>query len=354
MRVAGDALVRHRPSRQVRCRDVTPTMNEPSQAHCECPCCGATDLRVEGPIPRHFRFAGSMLDEPSPASDLVACQQCHLRFRWPAPSVDELGRLYNLGENEQWAYQGHERQDWKLARSIIASFPEPGTILDVGCWDGQFAAMLPPGWQCAGIEIHEGAASRAAAAGIEMIGRSFDDVTGREDCFDAVVSFDVAEHVHNPAALVDEMLRLARPGGLVVVGTGNTQALSWRVMGSGYWYCGLPEHIAFIGEDWCRWYAADRGVELAAIHRYSHAPKTSLTRSIMQTAANGLYRCSPTLVGWLRSLRAQGDEPRARQAARTFPPNWTTARDHVMAVFRAPKSVASSSSQTRAHNTVRT
>ncbi len=44
-------------------------------------------------------------------------------------------------------------------------------------------------------------------------------------CADAVVSIETIEHLENPRALVREMVRMARPGGLVIITTPNQLSL---------------------------------------------------------------------------------------------------------------------------------
>lgn len=300
-----------------------------------CPSCGGRQTACRGPIPQHFRFAGVILDEPTPPSDLWRCEVCQLQFRSPAPTPEELAELYTAAENEKWEYADHRRLDWALARQELAKLGPPGAVLDVGCWDGQFVASLPEGWERFGIEIHDGAAQRAAEQGVQMIGQFATHVQGYDDRFQATLAFDVAEHVHDPAALVDSMLRMTAPGGAAMIGTGNTQARSWQTMGSRYWYCTLPEHLSFLGEDWCGTYAKNRGVELAAFHRYSHAPKRSLKRSLSQLLANTTYRFTPRVYAGLRSLGLGKLEADASIRG-SIPPSWTMAQDHFLAVFRKP------------------
>jgi SAM-dependent methyltransferase len=267
---------------------------------------------------------------------MLSCASCSLRFRFPSPTVEELAVLYQQGRNEKWDYDSAARVDWRLGADLLNQASTPSRALDIGCWDGAFLALLGSNWERFGVEIHPQAAKSAEDRGTRMIGQSLEQIVGHEDFFDAVTAFDVIEHVHNPAKLADDMIRLAKPGGRVIIGTGNTEAPTWRLMGSRYWYCTNPEHISFIGQSWCKWFARERHVELERLAAYSHALARSPARIAKQTAFNLAYRVAPGVIRWLRRSGFGGIDAASHEAWGDVPPNWATARDHLLAVFRKP------------------
>lgn len=50
-----------------------------------------------------------------------------------------------------------------------------------------------------------------------------------DECFDAVVSFDVIEHIEDDKAVVNEMFRVCEKGGFLLLGTPNRLRLSNRL-----------------------------------------------------------------------------------------------------------------------------
>ena len=108
------------------------------------------------------------------------------------------------------------------------------TIVDVGCGGGllaeEFARM---GLRVTGIDPApqsiETARSHAAAAGLDIdyrvgCGEALPFVDG---AFDAVACCDVLEHVDEPAAVIAEMARVLKPGGLLLYDTVNRTLRSW-------------------------------------------------------------------------------------------------------------------------------
>ncbi|MDN6199315.1 class I SAM-dependent methyltransferase [Corynebacterium flavescens] len=91
-------------------------------------------------------------------------------------------------------------------------------VLDVGGGPGYFAAAFARrGARYSGLEPDAGEMS---AAGIKLANSVRGDGTRlpfADDTFDVVYSSNVAEHIAEPWRMADEMVRVTRPGGLVIV-----------------------------------------------------------------------------------------------------------------------------------------
>ena len=301
-----------------------------------CPSCDGGDLADRGAIPPGPSFAGRVLDEPLPGGRLYACRACHLAFRHPQPSRAELAALYQGAAPGHWEYAPERRRDWAAAAAYLKAHYGGGAVLDVGCFDGAFLERLGAGWDRYGIELNGAAARRAAARGVAVLAREAEALSSLDRSFDAVVAFDLAEHVRDPRALLAQMARRLRPGGAVLIGSGNAEAPSWRLMGSRYWYCAIPEHLAFIGERWCRTSAEVLGLDLVSIERYAHARSRRPLQVASEAGKNLAYRLAPGLFGALRARGWGGIDVSEAEALKDHPPTWMTAKDHLLAVFRKP------------------
>ncbi len=301
-----------------------------------CPSCGSERLTCVGDLAPGVHFAGRLMDPPLPGGRLYRCTACRLSFRHPTLPKAQLDALYRQGDPACWDYDPARRADWTITRRWLDRHVEPGRILDVGCFDGAFLAALGAPWQGFGLEISEAAIRKAQARGITIIGRNVDDLAMLEPRFDVVTAFDLIEHFEDPRALLRRMAACTMAGGVVILGTGNTQAAAWRLMGSHYWYCALPEHQAFISEAWCRAAADALGLTLAHLERYSHDAHRPLHRRAGQLAKNLAYRFAPRLFHQLRGLGLGGIDTSRHPALRTVPPVWTAAKDHLLAIFRKP------------------
>ncbi|MGN5382000.1 SAM-dependent methyltransferase [Streptomyces sp. MUSC 14] len=129
---------------------------------------------------------------------------------------------------------GHERslrQARILARALGPVAPDraPATVLDVGCGDGTAAATATqalPGHRVIGIDWSQDALRRAAprlcaAVRGELSGSGLPVATGSAD---AVLFSEVIEHLVDPDSALDELHRVLRPGGHLMLSTPNLAA----------------------------------------------------------------------------------------------------------------------------------
>jgi 2-polyprenyl-3-methyl-5-hydroxy-6-metoxy-1,4-benzoquinol methylase len=294
----------------------------------KCICCGADNTQNIGEIPPVISFAGRLLDEPLTGGALVRCCSCGFSFRTPQLNKESLDELYRLGSAENWQVASTSRADWLIASSWLKGKLKPGNaILDIGCFDGGFLGTLNKSYRLAGIEIHDEAGKKARQKGIEIIGKDFADLSGFTASFDAVVFFDVIEHTQNPREFLEQMARLTREGGNIIFSTGNSDALTWRMLGSRYWYCTIGEHISFVNPRWCEWAAERLGLQLEKVIKFSHV-QSSWKKKLGEAVKNLIYVASPKAFSVLRKMGLGGDEFRKHEVMLLHPPTWMTARDH--------------------------
>lgn len=300
-----------------------------------CISCG-TPAHSLGPLPDSNLFAGRALPDTLAGGELYRCPQCRLGFRHPRLPKEELDALYAAGSEGSWTWEAHDRTDWTLAARTLAGLPPgPARVLDIGCFDGTFLASLPPHIDKHGIEIMPSAADIARSKGVRVIAADFESLEVTPHAYDAITSFDVIEHVADPQGFLSLLARALRPGGLIVVSTGNLDAWSWALMRSNYWYCAIPEHISFLSESWFRHAAASLGLAVENVTRYPHA-KATPKRRLLETAANLTYLVAPSAIAALRR-RGFGNISRdlAPQLNGAYPPGWFTATDHILVTLRA-------------------
>jgi SAM-dependent methyltransferase len=209
------------------------------------------------------------------------------------------------------------------------------TILDVGCFDGAFLAALSDEHACFGVEINDEAAARAAERGVTMVGRTMDEVRNYPARFDVITAFDVIEHVLDPKRFVADACKALAGGGAFYVGSGNTDAPSWRFMKNRYWYCANLEHVSFINLRWAQVVADELRVSVAPMLYYSHGPDASNLTRLGQSGKNILARFFPSLFATLR-MKGLGEKRVETREQAMYPPHWSAARDHVLLKFTAP------------------
>lgn len=303
-----------------------------------CPSCSSHQITKVGAISSAYLFASHNLEELLDGGALYSCDECKVTFRHPLPDAQKLDELYRTSSIDHWQYDAERRPDWKLARQWLTDHHDSGSILDVGCYDGAFFEVLPDDWSLYGIEMNEEAIRRAQERGVQIIASDLRTLTSlppsEARMFDAVVAFDVIEHVPDPRALLRNMMDVTRSGGTIIIASGNRDAFSWQLMGSSYWYCTIPEHLAFISASWCRHMAQTLDIDLVELTTYCHEQKRTLSLITREWTTNLLYRFTPALFARLRRAGLGDKDTDTFEELAYYPPTWTTAKDHLIAIFR--------------------
>lgn len=262
----------------------------------------------------------------------VRCPECRLVFLHPRPVRESLESYFR--EAYDGAYGEVESSDDR--RPVFESVLEhvsrygrpPGTVLDIGCGDGQFLALCrAAGWTGTGIELSRRAAARAAKKGFTMLPpQSLDRPEGAGQ-FDVVTLINVLETVVDPLAMLRQAARALAPGGIVVVrATNGAFHLAFRTpaawVGSRYdqafhWYLYTPASLSrlmaqagleVIGARNSR---PSEGPPLPAHPRWSRV-KWRVTRGLVWPVAQALYALSAG-----RWLCAPSFEMAARRRSRS-------------------------------------
>lgn len=118
-----------------------------------------------------------------------------------------------------------------LALDWLADEPA-GNLLDAGCGPAKLApALLAAGWQVTGLDLSPGMIrqARVTAAGARLLVGDGERLPFASAVFDAAVSLGALEYMDHLAAL-DELARILRPGGALVLAMANERSFyqRWR------------------------------------------------------------------------------------------------------------------------------
>ncbi len=135
----------------------------------------------------------------------------------------------------------------KRLREITAQFSkyrQTNRLLDVGCGAGLLMqAARDHGWNAEGIDVSESSVRHVQAMGLEAFHGELQDAKFQEGQFDVITAAEIVEHLFDPMAVVSEVHRLLRPGGLFWLTTPHVRSITARVKGLN-WRCVCPpEHL---------------------------------------------------------------------------------------------------------------
>jgi SAM-dependent methyltransferase len=103
-------------------------------------------------------------------------------------------------------------------------------VLDLGCRSGALTRHFLDGNSVVGLDVDAAALERAAALGIEPVQADVEEpLPFEDDSFDAVIAGELLEHLRFPDALVAEIGRVLRTGGVLVGSVPNAFRVQSRL-----------------------------------------------------------------------------------------------------------------------------
>lgn len=241
------------------------------------------------------------------------CRDCGLALTHPAPSGAAAARYYPdayYGAAEEKRFTGPvEAAQRLLYRGRVRRVERwcgspPGRVLDVGCGRGFLLdAFRRRGWAVEGTELSRTSSRHAREVlGLPVHLGPLESLDLPSGAYDAVTLWHVLEHVPDPAALLGEVRRLLRPGGVLLVGAPNFGSPEARATGPGWFHLDVPRHLAHFTPDTLR--AALEGAGLAVVDASWMAPEYDAF-SFVQSAENRLGLRLNLLYGRLRGRQAR-------------------------------------------------
>lgn len=211
---------------------------------------------------------------------LLRCGRCgHLVF---AQTGEAYRRSIATFDNPEavavWSrttprFRRRSRRTLDTARRLLGRPAGPLRLLDVGCATGNFVAEAARwGARAEGVEPMAAPARAARDAGLEVICGRLEEAAFPDGRFDVVTLFEVIEHLPDPLALLTEARRILRPGGLMIVRTGNAESWTVRFMGPRWdYFCPAIGHISFFTPRSMRLAAERTGFDVARTRYHSVA-----------------------------------------------------------------------------------
>lgn len=173
--------------------------------------------------------------------DTVGIYECPLtkyRFYYP-DSIIGGAKFYEALQGIESDYYPGEKSEFDIAIEKL----EPGErVLEVGCGDGKFLErMKAKGIDCIGLEFNDLAMEKCLAKGLDVRKESIEDFAAKNpEKFDAVVLFQVLEHVFDVKPFIANLLACLKKGGklLIAVPDNSPYHKNFRI----YLTLNLPPH----------------------------------------------------------------------------------------------------------------
>jgi len=219
---------------------------------------------------QHYSISETRL---TPPERIVKCAECGFIFANPRiGSKNVLSAYKNMKDS---SYVKEELGRRKSARSILEMLPQfklkDKKLIDIGCSTGFLldeARKL--GWEVSGVELSEWAAKYAKEKfGLNIYNSSLKKANIPNNSYDVAIMLDTIEHVLDPRAVLFEIQRILKPGGILYVNTPDIESNSSRLLKAKWWGINqfhlcyfskrtLTDLLAFTGFASCKYIAHKR------------------------------------------------------------------------------------------------
>lgn len=212
-----------------------------------CPLCGATLFR-----PRHRIMGYAIVD----------CPRCGLTHVNPQPTEADLARFYetvfhtagwygrfpHLRDFDYFGRAAGDEAGHQSYVELVRNQVPRGSWLDVGCGHGRLAEFAAAaGYEAFGVDPNPLAveAARQRLGPDRVFEGTLETAHLPADRFAVVSLVGTVEHLKRPLQTLREILRVLKPGGLILVQTPNLASLQYRRQGGRWEQFTPPGHLVY-------------------------------------------------------------------------------------------------------------
>ena len=115
---------------------------------------------------------------------------------------------------------------------IISLIGSNHRVLDIGCYDGSIGILLiKNNNEVYGMEISKETSKRAKEKGLKVEIQDIEsEFKFEDDFFDIVLAGEIIEHILDTDFFIDEIKRVLKPNGFLVLSTPNVASLGRRIL----------------------------------------------------------------------------------------------------------------------------
>ncbi len=195
---------------------------------------------------------------------VVECRGCGLLYVNPRPAEEEIGKFYPESYSwketlkadsffTKWIRGLENRYRYHLLRDEVSKvtrlrMKSSGKILDIGCGTGdRLDAFRSMGYDVYGVEPSDSALYAKEHLKLNVIQGDLFSAHFESDFFNVISLFHVLEHTHDPTRVCEEIYRILREGGLLVIQVPNKGCLQHRIFKERWAAFDVPRDLYYFG-----------------------------------------------------------------------------------------------------------
>lgn len=199
---------------------------------------------------------------------VVRCRNCTHVFCSPIPK-DIYKNYKDVIDNEYIKHQLARELTAQQVLLTIKRYVSSGTLLDVGCATGDFLTKAKEfGYSVEGVELSKWSSEIARKKGHRIYRERLQTFSHRfSGRYDIVTLWGVIEHFENPIQEMKYIKSLLKPGGFIVVWTGDVNGLMSHLLGRRWWYW-QGQHIQYFTKKSLNYLAKSFGFQYITTKSY--------------------------------------------------------------------------------------
>ena len=231
----------------------------------KCPWCGSDKAQINLWLKDEFLSKEDF--------HICECLNCGLLYTMPRPSKEKIGdyykseEYYSHQENKKGfipkVYEAVKKVNLKHKYNLATKDIKAGRLLDIGCGVGDFLHTAEEhGWSCTGVEPSEDAKNIARKKIKADLIASEDLEQIPDGSFDLITMWHVLEHVDNLKWQVEQLQRLVKPQGRIVIAVPNYKSYDAQFYNELWAAYDVPRHLSHFNKTTLTKIFKSKGLEL--------------------------------------------------------------------------------------------
>ena len=211
---------------------------------------------------------------------VMRCEKCNLAWTAPLPPESEIAQYY---PDEYHGSTGKQRfipllerlvkgSRKKRAKEVSELFSHrPGKVLDIGAGRAWMLSVLKSwGWDVCGTELSLKSSTFARERlNLEIYTKELHQCAFPSCNFDVVTMWHVLEHLHDPLSALNEVNRILKDGGYLIVEVPNFGGFQASLFRNKWFHLDAPRHLYHFGHETLKKYLEDCGFEVVKSKNFS-------------------------------------------------------------------------------------
>ncbi len=195
---------------------------------------------------------------------VVECKRCGLLYVNPRPTEAEMGKFYP--EAYAWketleadsfltkwvrrlekGYRYHLLRD-EVSKVVKFTGRSSGKVLDVGCGTGdRLDVFRSKGFETYGVETSDSANYAREHLHLNVSKGDLFSAQFQDRSFDIVTLYNVLEHTHHPSRVCNEIHRIVKDDGFLVIQIPNKDSLQYKIFKERWAAFDVPRDLYYFG-----------------------------------------------------------------------------------------------------------